>query len=110
MPGPSFGAVAALEVRAVERCAGSFFVGAVRVDEPRPDAPEARPFDLVLVAMRSTLRPAADEGVQARRVSAQRPRRARSARPVGAPSPHRSRRTMVSRPGEDATTEKPSER
>jgi hypothetical protein len=34
--------------------AGSFFVGAVRDDEPRAVVPEARPFDLVLVAMPST--------------------------------------------------------
>jgi len=40
--------------------AGSFFVGAVRVLEPRVDVPEARPFDLVLVAMVPTLRPVAD--------------------------------------------------
>lgn len=37
--------------------AGSFFVGAVLVLEPRVDVPEARPFDLVLVAMLPTLRP-----------------------------------------------------
>jgi hypothetical protein len=31
--------------------AGNFFVGAVRVLEPRAGEPEARPFDLVLVAI-----------------------------------------------------------
>ena len=64
-------------------------MGAVRVDEPRPDAPEARPFDLVLVAMGSTLRPP--------------PTRARQrgeCRRSDAPSvAQRSGRTMVSRPG-----------
>ena len=48
--------------RAVD--AGSFFVGAVLEPEPRAGVPEARPFDLVLVAMRPTLRPTGDAGRQ----------------------------------------------
>lgn len=54
MPGPSRPAGAGPFAADFVADAGSFFVGAVR-DEPRPDAPEARPFDLVLVAMPTTL-------------------------------------------------------
>ena len=47
------------------RVSGSFLVGAVFAEPPRelpprPDVLEARPFDLVLVAMHTTLRPTDD--------------------------------------------------
>jgi hypothetical protein len=97
--------------------AGSFFVGAVREDEPRAVVPEARPFDLVLVAMPSTLRPTADSGPEAHRVSATPPvapappRGPGPARRAGGIRPDQRRaRTIVSRVAVDATTPNPSER
>ena len=108
------GPAAAFAVRAFFAgvpAAGSFFVGAVREDEPRAGVPEARPFDLVLVAMPSTLGPTADSRPEADRVSATPPRVAREGRGRnGRPGGQRRARTIVSRVAVDATTPNPSER
>ena len=107
-------ALAAVDPRAVD--AGSFFVGAVLEPEPRAGVREARPFDLVLVAMPQRYGRRATVADRTRRVSAiGEPCRAafraggcRDATPRGASQP--STRTMVSRPPRVSTTANPSER
>ena len=90
--------------------AGSFLVGAVREPEPRDGVPEARPFDLVLVAMVPTLRPTADAGLQQRAsVCDHGPESGHACRRRGG-AIQRSGRTIVSRPPAVSMTVNPSDR
>lgn len=99
--------------------AGSFFVGAVfapdvfalvDLEPARAGVPEARPFDLVLVAMPSRLGPTADDGRQEPASVLDRPSDAgrAAAAQCRLRSGQPSSRTMVSRLPREATTANPS--